>query len=98
MLIKQKQDGSKGSFLVERDNTILAEMTWSMTDTGLMIIEHTEVSDELRGKNVGYQLVNHAVEYARANHFKIFPLCPFTNAVFKKKGTEFADVLKGNLR
>ena len=42
-----------------------------------MIIEHTEVSDELRGQNVGYQLVHTAVEYARANNIKIIPLCPF---------------------
>jgi uncharacterized protein len=96
MLIQQKQEGSKGSFYVEEEGRLLAEMTWSMTDAGLMIIEHTEVSDELRGKNVGYQLVHAAVEYARANNIKIFPLCPFANAVFKKKATEFGDVLRGN--
>ena len=50
MLIKQKQDGSKGSFYVEEAGTVLAEMTWSMTGTGFMIIDHTEVSDAMRGK------------------------------------------------
>ena len=82
MLIKQNQEGSKGSFYVEEAGIILAEMTYSMTGTELMIIDHTEVSDELRGKNLGYQLVQAAVEYARANHIKIIPLCPFANAVF----------------
>ena len=96
MLIQQKQEGSKGSFYVEEGGVILAEMTYSMTGTELMIIDHTEVSDELRGKNVGYQLVKTAVEYARINHMKILPLCPFANAVFKKKGTEFGDVLRAN--
>ena len=96
MLIKQNQEGSKGSFYVEEAGIILAEMTYSMTGTELMIIDHTEVSDELRGKNLGYQLVQAAVEYARANHIKIIPLCPFANAVFKKKAAEFSDVLKGN--
>jgi uncharacterized protein len=96
MLIQQKQDGSKGSFYVEEHGRLLAEMTWSMTGTDLMIIDHTEVSDELRGKNVGYQLVNAAVEYARANHIRILPLCPFANSVFKRKTEEFGDVLRGN--
>lgn len=96
MLIQQKQDGSKGSFYVEEDGKLLAEMTYSMTGSDLMIIDHTEVSDELRGKNVGYQLVHTAVEYARANHMKILPLCPFAHSVFKKKAAEFADVLRGN--
>lgn len=57
-----------------------------------MIIEHTEVRDELRGKNVGNQLVDKAVEYARTHSLKIIPLCSFANAVFKKK-PEYADLL-----
>jgi len=96
MLIQQKQDGSKGSFYVAENGVIQAEMTYSMTGTTLLIIDHTEVSDELKGKNVGYQLVHTAVEYARANHIKILPLCPFAKSVFDKKGAEFADVLRGN--
>ena len=96
MLIQQKQEGSKGSFYVEENGIILAEMTWSMTGADLMITDHTEVSDELRGKNVGYQLIHTAVEYARANHIKIIPLCPFAKSVFDKKAAEFGDVLRGN--
>jgi uncharacterized protein len=73
-----------------------AEMTYSMTGTNLMIIDHTEVSDELKGKNVGYQLVQAAVEFARKKQIKILPLCPFAKSVFDKKGAEFADVLRSN--
>lgn len=96
MLIQQKQEGSKGSFYVEENGIVLAEMTYSMTGTSLMIIDHTEVSDILRGKNVGYQLVHTAVEYVRANHMKILPLCPFAKSVFDKKKDEFGDILRGN--
>jgi predicted GNAT family acetyltransferase len=92
MLIKNKKVGTKGMFYVENDGNILAEMTYSMPSPEKMIIEHTEVSDELKGQNAGYQLVHTAVEYARANNVKIVPLCPFANAVFKKK-PEYADVL-----
>jgi hypothetical protein len=96
MLIQHKQEGSKGSFYVAEDNNVLAEMTYSMTSTNLMIIDHTEVDDKLRGKNVGYQLVHTAVGYARTNNIKILPLCPFAKSVFDKKKDEFADVLRGN--
>ena len=92
MLIKNKKIGTKGMFYVENDGNILAEMTYSMPSAEKMIIEHTEVSDELKGQNVGYQLVHTAVEYARTNNVKIVPLCPFANAVFKNK-PEYADVL-----
>jgi uncharacterized protein len=96
MIIQHKQAGSKGSFYVEENNTPLAEMTYSMARKDVMIINHTEVSDALRGKNVGYQLVHTAVEYARMHHIKIFPLCPFAKSVFDKKKDEFGDVLRGN--
>jgi predicted GNAT family acetyltransferase len=92
MLILHKNINGKGMFFVESNGNILAEMTYTMPFPEKMIIEHTEVSDELRGKNVGYQLVHTAVEYARIHHIKIIPLCPFANSVFKKKA-EYADVL-----
>jgi uncharacterized protein len=79
-------------FFVENDGNVLAEMTYTMPSPEKMIIEHTEVSDELRGQNAGYQLVNTAVEYARTHQLKIIPLCPFAHSVFKKKA-EYADVL-----
>ena len=96
MLIQQKQDGSKGLFYIEVAGKLLAEMTYSMGADKLMIIDHTEVSDELRGKKVGYQLVKAGVEYARANQLKIMPLCSFAKSVFDKTGSEFADVLRVN--
>jgi len=92
MLIQQKQAGHKGKFYVEQNNKELAEMVYNMPSPDKMIIEHTEVSDELRGKNVGMQLVNTAVEYARANNIKIIPLCPFAKSVFDRK-PELHDVL-----
>lgn len=92
MLIQHKKINGKGLFFAEVDGNILAEMTYTLPSSGTMIIEHTEVSDELRGQNVGYELVHTGVEYARNHGFKIIPLCPFANAVFKKK-PEFADVL-----
>jgi uncharacterized protein len=92
MLIQHKQVGNKGMFFVAVNNHILGEMTYTMASAAKMIIEHTEVSDELKGKNIGQQLLHTAVEYARTNHIKIIPLCPFANSVFKKK-PEYADVL-----
>jgi uncharacterized protein len=96
MDILQKQNGSKGSFYIQSENKILAEITYSMTGDSLMIIDHTEVADELRGKNIGYQLVKKTVDFAREHQIKIIPLCPFAKSVFDKKGEEFKDVLKSN--
>ena len=92
MVVKNKKVGTKGMFYVENDKTIQAKMVYTMPTPGKMIIEHTEVNDELKGQKVGFQLVKTSVDFARANDIKIIPLCPFANSVFKRK-PEFADVL-----
>ncbi|MBK5269956.1 MAG: N-acetyltransferase [Bacteroidia bacterium] len=92
MLVKHKQVGTKGMFYIEQDSKMLAESVYTLSSQDKMIIEHTEVDDALRGQNAGYQLVNAAVEYARQHNMKIIPLCPFANALFKRK-PEFSDVL-----
>jgi uncharacterized protein len=92
MEIEHKKVGTKGLFYVAGTKEPLAKMVYTMSSPDKMIIEHTEVSEELKGQNIGFQLVKTAVEFARANGIKIIPLCPFANSVFKRK-PEFADVL-----
>lgn len=59
---------------------VQAEMTFSRASPSLVIIDHTEVPDALRGKGVGRTLALHAVEDARKGGWKIVPLCPFFRA------------------
>ena len=92
MVVKNKKVGTKGMFYVDDNKEILAEMIYTMAAPDKMIIEHTEVDDQLRGQNIGNQLVKAGVDFARTNNIKIIPLCPFANSVFKRK-TEYADVL-----
>jgi hypothetical protein len=83
-----------GIFFIKDDDKKVAEMTYSLLDPDTMIINHTWVDDSLRGKNIGYLLVDKGAVFAREHHYKIIPLCPFANAVFKKKKEEYKDVLK----
>ena len=92
MHIQHEQSASKGAFYVEENGIRLAEMTYSRAGDTLIIIDHTDVSDALRGKGAGKQLVSAAVDHARKNNLKILPLCPFAKSVFEKV-KEFQDVL-----
>jgi len=92
MVIQQKQTGNKGMFYVEDDGEIHAEMVYHMTSPNKMVIEHTEVNDELRGQNIGFRLVQAAVEYARHHQIKITVWCPFAKKVFDKR-PDWSDVL-----
>lgn len=92
MEVKQKDNGKKGSFYIEADDHVLAEMTYVWAGSNQVIIDHTEVDEKLRGKSAGKQLVAKAVEFARENKIKILPLCPFAKSVFDKV-VEYQDVL-----
>jgi uncharacterized protein len=84
MDVKFEQSGNKGSFFMEENGKRLAEMTFSKAGDKRIIIDHTEVSDILKGKGAGKQLVSAAVDYARKNNIKIIPLCLFAKSVFDK--------------
>ena len=92
MDITHRQETTKGAFSVNIDGKIEAEMTYSKAGDQRIIIDHTEVSDVLRGKGVGKQLVMAAVEFARESNIKILPLCPFAKSVFDRV-QEIRDVL-----
>ena len=93
MLIQHQHKDNKGMFFIEEEGNVLAEMTYASPSPDRMIIEHTGVDDDLKGQNIGFSLVQQAVEYARTHHFKIVPVCSFAKAIFDKK-PDFRDVLE----
>ena len=95
LLIQQEEKDNQGSFFIEEDGIQLAEMDYSLSPPNTMVILHTEVDEVLKGRNIGNQLINHAVQYARIKNYKIIPLCPFVKSVFEKRPEEFKDVVKG---
>ncbi|WPP50356.1 GNAT family N-acetyltransferase [Catalinimonas niigatensis] len=91
--IQQEERESKGAFFIEVEGKRQAEMTYSKAGTSMIIIDHTDVSDDLRGTGAGQAMVKAAVLWARENKIRIMPLCPFANSVFKKNPS-YQDVLK----
>ncbi|MBR9847055.1 MAG: N-acetyltransferase [Algicola sp.] len=92
MNIEHESNSNKGRFYYEVDGVQKANMTYSKAGSDKLIIDHTEVDESLQGEGIGYKLVEASVNYAREQHIKIVPLCPFAAAVFKKK-SEYSDVL-----
>lgn len=93
MYIQHKSGDSKGSFFIEQDGVVKAEIIYSKAGDTKIIIDHTEVSDELRGKNIGKALVEHTIGYARKNDLKVIPLCPYAKSVIERDES-LQDVLK----
>jgi predicted GNAT family acetyltransferase len=87
--IEREVAGSKGRYVIRRDGAE-AELTYSVTSPTLVIADHTGVPDSFRGTGAGAALVARIVADARAEGFKIMPLCPFVNAQ-RRRHPEWAD-------
>lgn len=82
----------KGAFQYKPDEKVLAEMVYTMPNPRLMVIDHTDVDDSLRGLGIGKILQQHLVEYVRLNGIKVIPICPFAKKMFERT-KEWSDVL-----
>ena len=89
-IVSREHGTTKGRFVIRRDGDE-AELTYSITTPTLIIADHTGVPDSFRGTGAGLALVEALVAAARADGFKVVPLCPFVN-VTRRKHPEWADV------
>ena len=68
-------------------------MTFSITSSTLVIVDHTEVPLKDEGKGHAGVLARFLVEDARRDGFKVVPLCPFLN-MWRRKHPEAADIFQ----
>lgn len=92
MKIDHTISDTKGRYETRAPDGALAFMSYSRAGETLMIIDHTEVPEALRGQGYGAALVERAVQDARDQGRKIVPLCPFAAAQFRRH-SEWRDVL-----
>jgi predicted GNAT family acetyltransferase len=90
--IRREVDGSKGRYVI-RHNGAEAELTYSITSPTMVIADHTGAPDALRGTGAAKALVARLVEDARAEGFRIVPLCPFVNTM-RRRNPECADAFQ----
>lgn len=82
----------KQRFYVEKSGEVVAEITYIETGEKEMTIDHTVVSEELRGQKMGNKLVKKVVDLAREENKKIIPACSFARKEFEEN-QEYQDVL-----
>jgi uncharacterized protein len=92
--VGHEQRETRGEFFIERDGARAGRLTYRREGADTVVLVHTEVGEALRGQGAGLRLVNEAVRWARAEHLKIVPHCPFARATFEKH-PELRDVLAG---
>lgn len=89
--IKHKESERQGMFYMEDKKGITSELTYTIQDNGIIIIDHTETRPELEGNGLATRLVKRSVEFAREKELKIDPLCPFAEVQFDRN-KDYQDV------
>lgn len=84
-------DTAASRFILMRDGAEVGELTYERS-AGRAALLHTYVRPDLRGQSLARALVLAAVDWARAEHLKLTPLCWYTRVVLER-GPEFRDVL-----
>jgi uncharacterized protein len=87
----------ENEFYVEEKGEKVANVSFTSGGTDekgreVINLDHTYVSDSLRGQGVGNALVKKAVEYARQENKAITAACPFAKKIFDDTA-EYQDVL-----
>jgi predicted GNAT family acetyltransferase len=88
--ISREVEGSKGRYVLRVDGAE-ADLTYSIASASLVIADHTGVPDAQRGTGAASRLVERLVADARAEGFRIVPLCRFVNG-WRARHPEWADV------
>ncbi|MBU3154937.1 GNAT family N-acetyltransferase [Clostridium estertheticum] len=83
--------GVKSFYVGDNEEKPLAKMEFVYSGD-VITIDHTFVSDELRGQNVARQLLEKIVSLARETNKKIIPICPYAKAELNKND-KYLDVL-----
>ncbi|MEG0386117.1 MAG: GNAT family N-acetyltransferase [Solibacillus sp.] len=85
-----KSSNGHMAFEYEQDGQRVAEITW-IERNGIMSMDHTYVSNVLRGQGVAKKLLDAAANYAREEQLKMTPVCSYVVTAFEKSN-EYDDV------
>lgn len=94
---REENESGQGRYLVRGPADTVAEMSYRMTGTDQIIIDHTEVPDAFRGSGTGSRLLKALMADAEKEGRKIIPLCPFAAAQFERH-PEWSDRLAYRIR
>ena len=93
MRIQDEESDIRGRhFITDEQGNMLAELTYAVRHPDTMVVDHTEVADNMRHQNIGHELVDAVAEHARAKGRHIIPVCPFVRSIMSENST-YRDVV-----
>jgi len=80
--IAVENDAAANRFVARVDGQT-AELQYERFPDRIVLV-HTEVPAALRGRGIADKLAHTALEYARAEHLRVVPRCPFVAAYLRR--------------
>lgn len=93
IVITKEIDATKGRYVgriegIEGE----AQIIFAVLDDKTISADHTLAPPSMRGTGAAAALVDHMIADARANRFRIRPICPYVKAQYRKH-PEWQDVM-----
>lgn len=92
LTVAREDTATRGRYVIDLGDGFEAEMNYTRPRNGVLSIHHTGVPSEFEGRGIAARLVNAAIADARAQGFKIEPLCSYVAAQFRRH-PEWNDLL-----
>ncbi|MCC4214270.1 GNAT family N-acetyltransferase [Leeuwenhoekiella parthenopeia] len=89
--IHHRENRSRGLFYREENGEKISELTYTIQDAGIIVIDHTETKMGYEHQGYASELLDYVVNWAREKNIKIEPLCPFAEIKFDEN-PDYADV------
>jgi predicted GNAT family acetyltransferase len=91
--IEKQTAGETGRYVARIDGVAgEAELAFTVRGPRLVSADHTEAPESMRGAGAAMALIEHMIAAARADGFKIVPICPYVRAQLRKH-PEWRDVM-----
>lgn len=84
MEITHKNSDVTGFFLAEEAGKRMGDLSYEWASPAKFAIMHTVVEKAFQGRGVAKALLDAAVAFARENGYKIMPVCPYAEKVFRR--------------
>ncbi len=78
-------------FEIKEKEETLGEMVYRIEDNKTLVIEHTYLNPVLRGKNLGYSLLEEVVKFAHSAHLKVKSECTYASKLLERNKEIFKD-------
>ncbi len=93
--VRFEESDHRGRFVLEDESgSELGQMTFSRAGEALVIVDHTEVDESLKGQGAGRRLFESMVAWARKTGTKVMATCPFALSMFQRDESS-RDVIAG---